>query len=127
MSGPIFTLSTNGGGYNILHSFKSFAGDAQSPLGALLEGKDGVLYGTTYSGGSNGVGAIFKLAQAGTNYSVWRSFLSERRGRAEPARGIGPGERRGILWNDVGRRPGGSGDGVPDLSARDAGHARRGE
>jgi uncharacterized repeat protein (TIGR03803 family) len=75
-AGTIFTLSTNGGGYNLLHSFRSFADDAQSPLGALSEGKDGLLYGMTYSGGSNGVGAIFKLARDGTNYSVWRGFLS---------------------------------------------------
>lgn len=73
--GTVFTLSTSGAAYSLLHSFKSFAGDAQSPLGPLFEGKDGLLYGTTYSGGSNGVGAIFKLARAGTNYSVWRSFL----------------------------------------------------
>ncbi|MGO8926165.1 MAG: choice-of-anchor tandem repeat GloVer-containing protein [Limisphaerales bacterium] len=92
-AGTVFTLGTNGGGYNILHSFKSFAGDAQSPLGALFEGKDGLLYGTTYSGGSNGVGAIFKLTQAGTDYSVWRGFLSSGDDGQNPRGGL-------VLGND---------------------------
>jgi len=101
-AGTIFTLSTNDGGYSILHSFRSFAGDAQSPLGALFEGKDGLLYGMTYSGGSNGVGAIFKLAQAGTNYSVWRAFLSSG-GDGQNPRGrlvlASDGAFYGTTWN----------------------------
>jgi uncharacterized repeat protein (TIGR03803 family) len=99
--GMIFTLSTNGGGYNILHSFKSFPGDAQVPLGPLFEGKDGVLYGMTYLGGSNGVGAIFKLAQAGGNYSVWRSFLSSGGDGQNPRGGLvlgGGGAFYGTTW-----------------------------
>jgi uncharacterized repeat protein (TIGR03803 family) len=101
-AGTIFTLSTSGGGYRILHSFRSFAGDAQSPLGALLEGKDGVLYGTTYSGGSNGVGAIFKLAQAGANYSVWRGFRSSGGDGQNPRGGLvlgNDGAFYGTTWN----------------------------
>jgi uncharacterized repeat protein (TIGR03803 family) len=86
--GTVFMLSTDGGGYSILHSFNSFAGDAQRPRGALLEGKDGLLYGTTYSGGSNGVGAIFKLAQAGANYSIWRGFLSSGGDGQNPRGGL---------------------------------------
>ena len=86
--GALFTLGTNGGGYGILHSFKGFIGDAQTPLGALLEGRDGMLYGTTYSGGSAGAGALFKLAQAGTNYSVWRSFLSSGGDGQNPRGGL---------------------------------------
>ena len=101
-AGTIFTLGTNGGGYNILHSFRGFAGDAQSPLGALLEGKDGLLYGTTYSGGSNGVGAIFKLAQAGANYSIWRGFLSSGGDGQNPRGGLvlgSDGAFYGTTWN----------------------------
>ena len=101
-SGAIFTLGTDGGGYNILHSFKGFAGDAQSPLGALLEGQDGMLYGTTYSGGSAGAGAIFKLTQAGANYSVWRSFLSSGGDGQNPRGGLvlgSDGAFYGTTWD----------------------------
>jgi uncharacterized repeat protein (TIGR03803 family) len=101
-AGTIFTLGTDGGGYNILHSFKGFAGDAQSPLGALLEGRDGTLYGTTYSGVSNGAGAIFKLAQTGANYSVWRSFLSSGGDGQNPRGGLvlgSDGAFYGTTWD----------------------------
>jgi uncharacterized repeat protein (TIGR03803 family) len=101
-SGTIFTLGTNGGGYSILHSFKAFVGDAQSPLGALLQGRDGILYGTTYSGGTNGAGAIFKLIPASTNYSVWRSFLSSGGDGRNPRGGLvlgGDGAFYGTTWS----------------------------
>jgi uncharacterized repeat protein (TIGR03803 family) len=101
-AGSIFTLGTNGGGYSILHSFKSFVGDAQSPLGALLEGRDGVLYGTTYSGGSAGAGAIFKLAQTGANYSVWRGFMSSGGDGENPRGGLvlgSDGAFYGTTWD----------------------------
>jgi uncharacterized repeat protein (TIGR03803 family) len=101
-AGTIFTLSTNGVGYNILHRFSSFEGDAQSPLGALLEGKDGGLYGTTYSGGGNGAGALFKLALAGTNYSVWRGFRSSGGDGQNPRGGLvlgSDGAFYGTTWN----------------------------
>ena len=123
--GTIFTLSTTGGGYNLLHSFKRFAGDAQSPLGPLLEGKDAVLYGMTHRA----------AATAWARSSCWpRPALTTVSGAAScRAAGTGrtrvggwPGERRGILWDDVGRWPGRSRNGIPDLSARDARHARRG-
>ena len=101
-AGSIFTLSTSGGGYSILHSFKSFVGDAQSPLGALLEGRDGMLYGTTYSGGSAGAGAIFKLAQTGANYSVWRGFMSSGGDGENPRGGLvlgSDGAFYGTTWD----------------------------
>jgi len=100
--GTIFTIGTNGGGYIILHSFMSFASDAQRPFGALLEGRDGVLYGTTYSGGSNSAGAIFKLTQAGASYSVWRSFMSSGGDGQNPRGGLVPGSDGafyGTAWN----------------------------
>jgi uncharacterized repeat protein (TIGR03803 family) len=101
-AGSIFTLGTSGLGYSLLHSFKGFAGDAQSPLGALLEGRDGMLYGTTYSGGSAGAGAIFKLALAGTSYSVWRSFLSSGGDGQNPRGGLvlgSDGAFYGTTWD----------------------------
>ncbi|MGA7220733.1 MAG: choice-of-anchor tandem repeat GloVer-containing protein [Candidatus Sulfotelmatobacter sp.] len=50
-------------------------GNGANPfLGALTQGRDGKLYGTTYNGGANGIGTIFRFNQA-TNYiSVMHSF-----------------------------------------------------
>jgi uncharacterized protein (TIGR03437 family) len=36
------------------------------PVGQLLQGADGNFYGTTSSGGANGAGTVFKMAQDGT-------------------------------------------------------------
>jgi uncharacterized repeat protein (TIGR03803 family) len=74
--GTIFKLNTNGNpsSYAVLHTFTSTGGDGQKPLSALLEAKDGLMYGTTYSGGSNGLGTVFILNKDGTGYAVVRSF-----------------------------------------------------
>ncbi len=63
--GTIFQMTTNG----TLTTLYSFSGpDGQAPQGALVEGKDGNLYGTTSYGGPNwqhsvnsGYGTIFRI------------------------------------------------------------------
>ena len=124
--GTIFTLSTTGGGYNLLHSFKSFAGDAQSPLGAVAGGERRRVVWHDLFGRQQRRGRDLHAGPGRHQLRCLAQLHAERRGRAEPARGVGPGERRGILWDDVGRWPGRSRNGIPDLSARDARHARRG-
>ena len=62
--GTVYQLSPNGNGSWTLHtiySFKSFP-DANTPYAGLTIDAAGSLYGTTNSGGANGVGAIYKLA-----------------------------------------------------------------
>ena len=63
--GTIFKI-TPGGAFTTLHSFTG--NDGFYPLGGLLEGADGNLYGTTYSGGSGScpTGTIFEITLAGT-------------------------------------------------------------
>jgi len=58
--GTIFSLTTNG----ILTTLYSFQGkgDGSEPLAGLVQGSDGALYGTTYYGGVNGQGTVFRLA-----------------------------------------------------------------
>lgn len=63
--GTIFKVSTSG----VLLSNYSFPGGSlgTSPVGALIQAKDGNFYGATYGGGStNGDGTVFKMTQAGT-------------------------------------------------------------
>ena len=73
--GAIFRLNQDGTGFTVLHHFGSYASDASSPLGSLVEGNDGVLYGTSQLGGSNGSGTVFRLNKDGANYAVVRSFI----------------------------------------------------
>jgi uncharacterized repeat protein (TIGR03803 family) len=61
--GTVFQFSTNGT-LNTLHSFTG--NDGASPYQApLVEGADGVFYGTTYAGGTNSDGTIFEITSAG--------------------------------------------------------------
>ncbi|HYG36864.1 MAG TPA: choice-of-anchor tandem repeat GloVer-containing protein, partial [Clostridia bacterium] len=49
----------------VLHSYSGDA-DGQQPNAGLVQGTDGVLYGTTYLGGSNRAGTIFKVNPDGS-------------------------------------------------------------
>ena len=60
----------------------SFAGGTASwgPVGALLQSSDGNFYGTTYWGGTNNNGTVFKLAPDGAITTLW-SFGSSSDGQ----------------------------------------------
>jgi uncharacterized repeat protein (TIGR03803 family) len=62
--GTLFEISTDGKTFTILHTFGdgSVPNDGLEPLGTLIVGKDGNLYGTTVAGGSAGLGTIFKFS-----------------------------------------------------------------
>ena len=61
--GSVFKLDA-AGTLTTLHSFTGL--DGSMPIAALIQGKDGNFYGTTYWGGVSGVGTVFKLDTAGT-------------------------------------------------------------
>ena len=61
--GTVFRI-TPGGTLTTLHSFDWY--DGASPTGALVQGTDGNLYGTTYGGGAEPrVGTVFRITTAG--------------------------------------------------------------
>ena len=45
----------------VLHSFANDGTDGYYPFAGLVFGKKGILYGTTYEGGSFGDGTVFKI------------------------------------------------------------------
>jgi len=59
-SGTIFTLTPSASGYSerVLHTFLG-GSDGADPVAGLIIGKTGILYGTTQSGGTYGVGSVF--------------------------------------------------------------------
>lgn len=73
--GTVFKLNTNGTGYAVLKNFATITGDGTNPDAGLAL-SDGVLYGTTYYGGSSGSGTVFKLSTNGTGYAVLMKFAS---------------------------------------------------
>lgn len=70
VGGAVYSI-TPSGSETLLHSFGSGT-DGIRPEGDLLE-VNGKLYGTTYSGGTNGVGTVFSITPSGTE-SVLYSF-----------------------------------------------------
>jgi uncharacterized repeat protein (TIGR03803 family) len=70
----IFRLDRNGTGYRLLHSFNAdlqFDGDSYS---GLIEGSDGMLYGTTFREGALGKGSVFRLNKDGSGFETLHDF-----------------------------------------------------
>ena len=65
--------STVAGVITVLHEFKGYPSDGYRPIGVLVQGKDGNLYGTTYQGGAHNQGTVFKITPTGT-FTLLYSF-----------------------------------------------------
>ena len=91
--GTIFRLNRDGSDYRILHSFTGSAGDGAQGFGGLIEGSNGLLYGTTRYGGGSNKGTVFRLDPDGANYQVLHNFTGTHAGGAEPVARVieGPG------------------------------------
>jgi uncharacterized repeat protein (TIGR03803 family) len=78
-TGTIFKLAKDGIQFTVLKSFKDSI-DGAYPLGSLLEGSDGYLYGMTSKGGNmdvfnpEGSGTIFRINRDGTNFTILKNF-----------------------------------------------------
>jgi len=67
-NGTIFEVSADGSVFTNLYSFGE-GNNGANPLGALIFGSDGNLYGTTYNGGVSNSGTVFQFSTNGT-YTV---------------------------------------------------------
>lgn len=81
--GTVFEITLSGS-ERVLYSFHQHAYDGEFPA-AGLTAVNGVLYGTTYSGGRNNEGTVFKITTSGTETKLY-SFGDESSGDgAHPA------------------------------------------
>jgi uncharacterized repeat protein (TIGR03803 family) len=83
-SGTIFSMSTNGSNFTVLHAFatnfpsaggtftSSTNADGATPNSLLLSGD--TLYGTAQEGGTNGYGTVFSLNTNGGGFSLLHTF-----------------------------------------------------
>lgn len=60
--GTIFQMTTNGA-FTAMYSFAG-GSDGANPLAALLQARDGLLYGTTANGNTNDAGIVFRISTA---------------------------------------------------------------
>jgi uncharacterized repeat protein (TIGR03803 family) len=71
--GTVFKLNMDGTGFTVLDNFDSST-TGGIPRAGVIQGTDGVLYGTTYQGGTIGYGTVFKLNTDGTGFSTVKSY-----------------------------------------------------
>ncbi len=88
--GTVFKITTNGAFVSIV-SFNSTNG--ANPVSSLILGSDGLLYGTTFGGGTNdaiggGDGTIFRTT---TNGALASLYSFDATNGANPAAGLAPG------------------------------------
>jgi uncharacterized repeat protein (TIGR03803 family) len=84
--GVLFQV-TPAGSLTVLHHFGNVSvSDGRNPQGALIQGTDGNLYGTTVNGGSFGNGTVFQTTTTGAPYTILRSLNN-----GAPAEGTQPG------------------------------------
>src|SRR5438552_3303674 len=80
-AGTIFKLATDGT-LNTLYSFMG-GSDGNTPEGRLVRDGNGNLYGTTYGGGADSMGVVFKVAADGTE-TVLHAFAGGAKDGAFP-------------------------------------------
>jgi uncharacterized repeat protein (TIGR03803 family) len=83
--GTVFKLD-GAGNFAVLHSFTGGA-DGGQPLAAVTRDSAGNLYGTTYGGGSAGLGVVYKIDTSG-NATVLYSFGSGQPSGGQPSAGV---------------------------------------
>jgi len=75
--GTIYQI-TNSGALTTLYTFcrQSECTDGDVPYGGMVQGLNGLLYGTTYGGGAHGGGTVFDVKTSGGTPNILYSFCS---------------------------------------------------
>ena len=114
-AGTVFQINPDGTGFTVLHAFGADTADGAYPIGGLVAGPDGALYGVCGLGGTSDTGTVFKVNSDGSGYQVLREFAADNAqqansGGAVPSAGLTFGAD-GLLYG-VTAAGGGGGDGV---------------
>jgi uncharacterized repeat protein (TIGR03803 family) len=72
-NGSVYRVKPDGSSFSTIHSFNG--DDGANPQGNLFIGSDGLLYGSTYSGGRDFGGTVFKVNTEGTYFNVIYNFI----------------------------------------------------
>jgi uncharacterized repeat protein (TIGR03803 family) len=132
-TGAVFKVSRDGTSFKVLHTFAAVTSDANAavpvnldgaaPLGVLLQGADGFLYGTTSVGGVNGRGTIFKVGTDGSGFQLQHVFAALPDSNSAPVNVGGASPLAGLTDGKDGRfygvASGGGTNGVGTIFAFD--------
>jgi uncharacterized repeat protein (TIGR03803 family) len=72
-NGTLFTLDQSGANLAVVYSPPD-PSTGQEFRSGLIQASDGLLYGTSVSGGASGQGTVFRMNADGSNYTVLKSF-----------------------------------------------------
>ncbi len=91
--GAVFSLNTDGTGYNVLHTFSIPHGspvltnyDGEQTQGGVVLWND-TLYGTAFGGGTNGFGTVYSVTTNGDTFNVLHTFANTPDG-SRPQEGL---------------------------------------
>jgi uncharacterized repeat protein (TIGR03803 family) len=73
--GTVYRLTPEGT-ETILWNFGDVPNDGQNPQAGLLLANDGNFYGTTFNGGSAGMGTVFRVTPDGTESVLWNFWVT---------------------------------------------------
>jgi uncharacterized repeat protein (TIGR03803 family) len=115
--GSVYQLAKPAAGgtwtYNRLYTFSLTGGDGLSPIGGVIFGLNGALYGTTAAGGSTGNGSVFSVAPPAAAGDPWtETVLYSFSGKGDGSFPIG-----GLVADKTGRLFGAAEYGGPPNSA----------
>jgi uncharacterized repeat protein (TIGR03803 family) len=80
--GTVYTVKTDGTGFQRLHSFAGGGSDGFEPMGSLVINGSGDLCGTTGAGGSSNAGTVFTIKADGGGFRLLHSFADPNKGKA---------------------------------------------
>ncbi|HXH86119.1 MAG TPA: choice-of-anchor tandem repeat GloVer-containing protein, partial [Nitrospira sp.] len=79
--GTLYSLNRDGTDFQVLRHFDP-AVDGAYPQSELIEGADGLIYGTAWAGGPDGYGTVFSFNPDGNVFTVIHSFDPVNEGRS---------------------------------------------
>ena len=87
-AGTVFSLNTDGTGFQVLYAFPGYPADGANADYATLVLIGSTLYGTTDYGGADNEGTVYSINVNGTGYQVLHSFTGTASDGDEPVPGL---------------------------------------
>ncbi len=98
VAGTVYRLNPDGSDVRVLHEFDPSRGEGRNPVGTLVEGRDGALYGATSGGGWDpSGGVVFALEKDGSGYRVVHHFEAVAGDGTTPSGGLAQ-DADGVLY-----------------------------
>ena len=82
--GTLYKVNRDGTGYRVLRYFSATNNEGYLPVAPPVEGPGGLLYGTTYYGGTADAGTIYRVAKDGSGFAFLYDFQDDGRDGWEP-------------------------------------------